>query len=103
MKNQSLLEKVWKYMKHSSLFIFHETWRFRQFLVLLVVNSDQLTTKMPLNLINEMKINNDVNNLIGENLLQENNNLIQNESNHLNIQNEVMNFDQENVNEENKI
>lgn len=34
-------------MNQSSLFIFHENWRFRQWILLLVINTENLTSKMP--------------------------------------------------------
>lgn len=34
-------------MNQSSLFIFHENWKFRQWILLLVINTENLTSKMP--------------------------------------------------------
>jgi hypothetical protein len=42
---QKLLPRIWDYMKNSSLFIFHNTWEFRQWLIMTVVSSENLTTR----------------------------------------------------------
>jgi hypothetical protein len=44
---QKLLSKIWDYMKNSSLFIFHSSWEFRQLLIMIVVSTENLTTRKP--------------------------------------------------------
>jgi hypothetical protein len=40
-------KRVWDYMKRSSLFIFHESFVFRQWLIMIVISTENLTTKKP--------------------------------------------------------
>lgn len=44
---QKLLPRIWDYMKNSSLFIFHDSWEFRQWLIMIVVSTEFLTTRKP--------------------------------------------------------
>lgn len=46
-KATSLFHKVWKYMNESSLLIFHESWSIRQWLLLLVISTESLTSQIP--------------------------------------------------------
>lgn len=39
--------RIWLYMKRSSLFIIHDSWTLRQWLIMTVMSTDTLTTKMP--------------------------------------------------------
>jgi len=41
------LSNIWNYMKRSSLFIFHESWHFRQILITMVTSTENLTTRTP--------------------------------------------------------
>lgn len=102
-KELPLISKIWKYMSHSSLFIFHETWKLRQFLVLLVVSSDQLTTKMPLNLINETE-NKDINQIIQPKLvlIEENKHDENIEINHINNSHSIKNQENNLIEENHK-
>lgn len=44
---QPFFKRLFNYMNMSSLFIFHESWTIRQWLIMIVINTESLTTKMP--------------------------------------------------------
>jgi hypothetical protein len=41
-ENESRAAKIWNHMRKSSLFIFHEKWKIRQFLLTLILSADNL-------------------------------------------------------------
>jgi hypothetical protein len=53
----SVGKKIWNYMKDSSLFIFHESFAFRQWLIMIMISTEILTTKVPKSMI--IKTNNE--------------------------------------------